>query len=162
MYIHKLAAEFGVPDKVAEELEAYFRSEYPKYCKASEDTLGTLRSLRERGMKLGIVTNGPTNWQSRKIEGMGVASLFDTIVISGSEGVEKPNPVIFERAMERCGVSAGESMFVGDHPVADIQGAIAAGMIPVWMRMEHWEVPGDVARIERISEVVGLLDEFEK
>ena len=110
---HKLAAELGFPESVADQLEAYFRAEYPKCCHATEDTVATLKTLRDRGLKLGIVTNGPSLWQSRKIEAMGIAPLFDTIVISGNEGVEKPNPLIFARALERCGVNAAESIFVG-------------------------------------------------
>ena len=154
---HRLAEKLGFSQRIADELEAYFRSDYPRCCRIAEDTLMTLKTLRARGMKLGIITNGPSIWQSRKIDALGIAPLFDTIVISGNEGVEKPDPRIFALAMERCGVVAAESMFVGDHPGADIGGAKAAGLIAVWARKEYWEAPGDVARIDRISEVLELL-----
>jgi len=152
----RLAEQLEFPQRIGEELEAYFRSDYPSCCLVEEDTLITLRTLREGGVKLGIITNGPAGWQGRKIDAVGLAPLFDTIVISGNEGVEKPDPRIFALAMDRCEVVATESMFVGDHPLADIGGARSAGMTPVWARKDYWEVPEDVARIDRISEVLGL------
>lgn len=154
---HRLAEELGLPQRIAEELEAFFRSDYPRCCRMTEDTLATLKTLRGRGMKLGIITNGPSVWQRRKIDAVGIAPLFDTIVISGNEGVEKPDPRIFELATQRCGVLAAESIFVGDHPEADVAGAKSAGLIPVWARKDYWEVPSDVARIDRISDVLELV-----
>jgi putative hydrolase of the HAD superfamily len=154
---HRLAEELGFPQRIGDELEAYFRSDYPRCCRMTEDTLATLKTLRDKGIKLGIITNGPSVWQRRKIDAVGIAPLFDTIVISGNEGVEKPDPRIFELATQRLGVLAAESIFVGDHPEADVAGAKGAGLMPVWARKDYWEVPGDVARIDRISEVLELV-----
>jgi putative hydrolase of the HAD superfamily len=153
----RLAGELGFSEKVGDELEAFFRSEYPSCCRVTEDTLTTLETLRSRGIKLGMITNGPATWQSRKIEAVGLAPLFDAIVISGNEGVEKPDPRIFERALERCGAVAAESLFVGDHPEADIAGAKNAGLLPVWVKKDYWEVPRDVARIDRLSEILPMV-----
>ena len=153
----RLAEELGLPQQLGDELEACFRSDYPSCCRITEDTVATLNRLRGRGIRLGIVTNGPAVWQRRKIDALGIAPLFDTIVISGNEGVEKPDPRIFELALERCGAVAAESIFVGDHPQADIAGAKNAGLMPVWVRKDYWEVPEGVARIERVSEVLGLI-----
>lgn len=108
-------------------------------------------------MKLGVITNGPTVWQSRKIETLGIAPLFDAILISDAEGVRKPDSRIFVRAMERCSVVASESMFVGDHPEADIEGARGAGLLPVWKRTGYWKVPENVKSIERLSEILALI-----
>ena len=154
---HVLAKDFGFSSMVADGLETHFRSNFPKSCRVSPDTLATLQTLRTRGLKLGMITNGPTHWQTLKIESMGIAPLFDAILISGTEGIEKPDPRIFARAVERCGVTASESMFVGDHPEADIRGAEAAGLVPIWKRMSYWEAPDGVAAIERISEILRLI-----
>jgi putative hydrolase of the HAD superfamily len=155
---HVLAESLGLGVVVGDKLEAYFRSHYPDLCKLSTENLATLRTLRERSKKLGLITNGPTEWQSRKIECMGLAPLFDAIVISEAEGVRKPDPRIFERALERCGVRADESMFVGDHPEIDIQGAVAAGLMPVWKAAPYWQVPDGVLRINQLSELLLLLE----
>ena len=153
----RLAEALGVAPQIGDELEACFRDNYPSVCRITEDTVATLRTLRSRSLKLGIITNGPTVWQRRKIDALGIAPLFDTIVISGSEGFEKPDPRIFALAMERCGALAVESMFVGDHPDADIRGSKNAGLVPVWVRKDYWEVPEDVAKIEQISDVLTLI-----
>jgi putative hydrolase of the HAD superfamily len=154
---HRLAEQLGFSPGVADELEAYFRSDYPRCCRIEEDTLATLKTLRDQGVRLGIITNGPEVWQRRKIDALRLGPLFDTIVISGAEGVDKPDPRIFALALDRCAVGATESIFVGDHPVADIEGAKNAGLFPVWARKDYWEVPEDIARIDRISEVLGLV-----
>ena len=154
---HVLAEDLGFSSMVADGLETHFRSNFPKSCRLSPDTLATLKTLRTRGLKVGMITNGPTHWQTLKIESMGIAPLFDAILISGTEGIEKPDPRIFARAVERCGVTASESMFVGDHPVVDIRGAEAAGLFPVWKRMAYWEAPDGVVAIEQISEILRLI-----
>ena len=87
---------------------------------------------------------------------MSIASLFDTILISETEGIQKPDPRIFERALVGCSVLARESIFVGDHPEIDIAGAKGAGMMAVWKRMPYWEVPNDVLQIDQLSEILVL------
>jgi putative hydrolase of the HAD superfamily len=154
---HALAESFGLGTSLADELEAYFHSHYPSQCKISSENLATLATLRASGKKLGMITNGPTYWQSRKIECMGIASLFDTILISETEGIQKPDSRIFERALERCGVLAHESMFVGDHPEFDVEGARAAGLVAVWKTMPYWQVSSDVLKIDELSELLSLI-----
>ena len=154
---HVLAQELGFDGDLADRLEEYFRYRYPYQCRLSQDTLETLLSLRGSGQKLGLVTNGPTQWQTRKIECMGIASLFDTILISEAEGIQKPDPHIFKRAVERCSSLASETMFVGDHPEIDIQGAKGAGLVPVWKAVPYWQVSSDVLRINDLSELLPLI-----
>jgi putative hydrolase of the HAD superfamily len=92
----------------------------------------TLVALRERGLKLGIVTNGRTTFQARQIEALQLQILVDTILISENEGVRKPDRELFTRASDRLGVDPAACVFVGDNPIADILGANAAGMRTVW------------------------------
>jgi putative hydrolase of the HAD superfamily len=154
---HKLAEELGFSNDLADRLEACFRLNYPNHCNPPEDCLTTLGSLRAKRIKLGIITNGPVSWQMRKIEKTGVAPFFDAILVSDAEGIQKPDPRIFARALERCSVDAEESLFVGDHPEADIMGAKNAGLQPVWKRKPYWEVPDDVPRIDQLSEVLSMV-----
>ena len=154
---HALGEALGFSVDVADRLEHYFRSRYALQCRPSADTLQTLQTLRQREKKLAIITNGPEQWQSRKIECMEIASWFDAILISEVEGVSKPDRRIFERALERCGVTPGECIFVGDHPEADIAGAKAAGLRPVWKRVPYWTVSNDVVQIDRLSEILDLI-----
>jgi HAD superfamily hydrolase (TIGR01509 family) len=87
----------------------------------------TLERLRRRGLKLGVVSNadGRVAWKLRQV---GLAGYFDAIVDSGIEGVGKPSPEIFRRAMARVGVAPSESAYVGDIYSIDVVGASRAGM----------------------------------
>jgi len=82
------------------------------------DTEGTLRALRERGVKIGIVSNVPrelaTIFAAHCLDG-----LIDAFTQSYEVGAEKPDPRIFLAACERLGADPNETLMVGDHPVAD-------------------------------------------
>lgn len=88
--------------------------------------------LAERGLPVGIVTNGRTNGQTRTLSALKLDQTMQTCLISESEGVRKPDPAIFHRAAERLGVKSPDCVFVGDNPNADILGARRVGMKTIW------------------------------
>lgn len=107
-----------------------FQFRFPEYSTLFPDTADTLRALRGRGYRLGIITNGPSIQQNRKLDVSGLRPLVDLCIVSGDEQVHKPDPEIFRRAAARLGVGCANCAYVGDHLVNDIQGAAAAGMRP--------------------------------
>lgn len=138
-------------------LAEHWASCFPLDTAPREGAMATLRSLRESGFALGIVTNGPVRLQESKIECLGVTELVDTIVVSGAVGVHKPHPRIFEVARSRFGCASENIWFVGDHPRNDILGAAAAGFTPVWLRGTHpWpeDAPLPVHQIDSLAEVI--------
>ena len=153
---HLLGEELRFGRDVATRLELHFTANYPRYCRTPADTIATLDALRSHGKKLGVITNGPVDWQSRKIDALGIGPWFDAILISEAEGIQKPDARIFARGLARCGADASESMFVGDHPEADIAGAKAAGLLPVWKRVPYWTVPPDVLKIGKLDEILPI------
>lgn len=86
--------------------------------------------------RLGIVTNNSTAEQIEKLAKLDIARYFDTIVISEDVGVAKPDPRIFEIALERIGFPASECVHVGDSWTSDVRGAQAAGIACVWLDRE--------------------------
>jgi putative hydrolase of the HAD superfamily len=152
----RFADELGLDNWLTVDLERHFWEEYSRRCEISADTWSTLQALRAAGKCLGIVTNGQTDWQSRKIDSLGLGSFFDAVLISETEGIRKPDARIFDRARERCGVDRpAESMFVGDHPEVDVAGAHAAGMVAVWKRVPYWTLATEGAIvIDRLSEIL--------
>ena len=82
---------------------------------------------------------------------------FPVRVISGIEGVEKPDPAIFRIAMERAGVSAAESVYVGDNPVFDALPAEEAGMAAVIVDRRNRFPEYEGARIASLDELPGVL-----
>jgi len=92
-----------------------------------DDVVPALAALREAGVRLGVVSN----WDSRLpalLDALGLARWFETVVVSHLEGVEKPRPEIFRRALARLGARAEETLHVGDVPELDAAGAEAAGI----------------------------------
>lgn len=92
-----------------------------------------LTALEEAGMPWGLVTNGSSDSQRRKITALGLGDRANCVLISGEINVRKPDPAIFRVAAERLGVPEGEVLFVGDHPDNDIVGAAAVGMQTAWV-----------------------------
>ncbi|OZB96274.1 HAD family hydrolase [Paenibacillus sp. XY044] len=93
-----------------------------------------LTVLKDRGMKLGIISNGFGEFQWGSIRGLGIADHFDVILISELEGLRKPEPEIFRRALDRLELHPEETAFVGDHPVYDVEASRKVGMTAIWMK----------------------------
>lgn len=152
----QIARQWNLSPAVQNRLLAHFRDSFDAYCEAPEDTLTTLQTLRQRGVRLGIVTNGRTDRQNRKIAAFGIRDYFDEVLISESEGLQKPHPDIFLRAVKRCGVSADQAVFVGDHPIADIDGARDAGLAAIWKKVPYWSMTrADVPVVDQLTEILG-------
>jgi putative hydrolase of the HAD superfamily len=153
-----MAARFGLPIPFAEMLLSDYRAGFPSACVLFPDAAQTLSSLRASGFKLGLITNGSVRMQSRKLECLTLAPMFDAILISDAEGISKPDRRIFHRALERLNANPAQAVFVGDHPEVDVAGARAAGMRAIWRRDPM--VPGRVeaeAVIEELGELLTLL-----
>lgn len=129
-----LVAQFELPAALADNLLSDYRAGFPSACVLFPDVTATLAALRASGFKLGLITNGSLRMQSRKLECLSLASTFDVILISAAEGISKPDPEIFHRALQRLQTDLARAIFVGDHPEIDIRGARAAGMQAVWRR----------------------------
>jgi putative hydrolase of the HAD superfamily len=131
------------------------------YCVPFKFLVEMLDELKEKGYLLGIITNGRSPFQARAIEGLGIYDYFDAILISEVEQFRKPQVEIFQRAMNRLGVSASDSIFVGDHPEADIVGAKGAMMKTIWKRNLSWtEAKEADAIIDELNEIPPILAQF--
>lgn len=86
-----------------------------------------LAHLKSRGYMIGILSNGFSGVQHEKLRSSGIGHLVDRIVLSDDIGVNKPDRRIFDHALRQSGVSAGESLMIGDNPDTDIAGALRAG-----------------------------------
>jgi putative hydrolase of the HAD superfamily len=98
-----------------------------------DDTLPCLDWLRAAGVRLAAVTNASGDHQRIKLEKLGIARFFDTVVIAGELGVAKPDPLIFHTACARLGVPVEATVHVGDLLDADAIGARDAGLHGVWL-----------------------------
>jgi putative hydrolase of the HAD superfamily len=122
-----------------------------------------LNRLKQQGYLLGIVSNGLGTFQSRTVEGLGIQDYFEVILISEIEQVRKPEAEIFRRAVKRLGVTVKNSVFIGDHPEADIMGAKNAEMKTIWKRSLYWQEAKEAdAIIDELNEIPSILEQFER
>jgi putative hydrolase of the HAD superfamily len=129
----------------------------PGSYRAYPDVLPALEALSERGYSLGLVSNFE-EWLELVLEAVELTTFLPVRVISGVEGIEKPDPRIFEIALERAGVAAEESVYVGDHPHFDVEASEAVGMFPVLIDRHGRYADAAGARIESLVELPELLE----
>ena len=142
--VRRLLGDFGVEiddDELARYLEAEHSAWDPARILAAH-THGLLESLRDRGLKLGLVSNAfdPGWLLHRDLEQMGIQQRLDFSVFSTEVGMRKPHPAIFERALEALEVDAERALFVGDRLYEDVRGASDVGMTTVqalWFRADE-------------------------
>ena len=145
-----------------QELYDSFNLDFGKYIVLLPGAVDTLKELKRRGYLLGAVTNGGSSLQNIKLDTAGIRALFDVVVVSGDIGVYKPDRRIFDEAARRLGLENRQVLFVGDHPVNDIDGALGAGMYAIRMNYGDFKGKGlgkaTVAEIEHIDEVLDYLE----
>jgi putative hydrolase of the HAD superfamily len=135
-------------------IRAYYDESYINHGAPMKHAEEILRYCQERGYVLGLVTNGKKDIQNTKIDILGLRDYFKVIVISGEVGIAKPSPEIYQLAVERLGVTADETLFIGDHPVNDIWGAGKAGLEGIWLQRKHaWDDQLDIKPWKRINEL---------
>lgn len=139
---------------IADEVHCAYRSKdhwalYP-------DVTGCLRTLKELGYALGVVSNWDAGLEAL-LRDLGLLPYFDTVISSAVVGYRKPNPVIFDIACEQLGVSAAEAVHVGDRPDADGEGARAAGLLPIIIDRHNTESNGEFECIEALSDLPKVL-----
>jgi len=122
---------------------------------AYRDAELALHDLRERGMKLVVVSNWDCSL-GRVLDRCGITGL-DGVVTSAESGHRKPDPGIFASALELAGCEPGEALHVGDTPEEDGEGARAAG-VPVLLIDRDGGAEGD----DRIASLGGIVEHLRR
>jgi putative hydrolase of the HAD superfamily len=135
---HKLGMDVGVDELVA----AIRFSAYP-------DAVPALSTLRDRELRLVAVSNWDCSLP-RVLEGCGLGEMLDGTITSAEAGARKPDPAIFEQALELAGCDASEALHVGDTAEEDVEGASAAGIRSLLIDRDGGE--GDIASLEEIDQ----------
>ncbi|NIO22684.1 MAG: TIGR02253 family HAD-type hydrolase [Candidatus Aenigmarchaeota archaeon] len=137
-----------------------YRKAQIAYVKPYPGTVKILLRLKQKGMKLGIVSDAPSvNAWIRLVE-MGIEDFFDVIVTLSDTGKEKPSKIPFLEAVKKIGVKPGNILFVGDRPGRDIKGAKAAGMKTVFAKygnLEGIKKSGADYEIEKIEDLLKVV-----
>jgi len=142
-------------DEYFEEVFAYFAR--PDAWELYEDTVSTLSELGAREIELGIVSNFDSRLYGILI-GLGIDRFFESVTISSFAGAAKPSPKIFQRALQKHGVTAEEALHVGNSLRDDARGAAAAGLEGVLLDRHGREaIPPEVVAIKSLSDMLTLV-----
>ena len=119
------------------------------------DALFVLSTLRNRGYKLGLISN--THWRFLESFRIEIEKIFDVITLSYEHGYAKPHPSIFLTTLKKLGVKANRCLHVGDDPLADVQGAKRVGMKTAFIKRINLETNADII-VERLDQLLELLN----
>jgi HAD superfamily hydrolase (TIGR01662 family) len=118
------------------------------------DVRRCLEGLKRQRRRLAVVSNSTSEASIRRLlDRVGVLSYFQPILSSGTEGVRKPDPEIFRRAVARLGLRPDEALYVGDLANTDARGAVAAGLHSVWLNRGGTGLGSDPPEITSLLEV---------
>jgi putative hydrolase of the HAD superfamily len=118
-----------------------------------DDVPDTLKDLKTKGLKLGLLTNLQTEVNSMCAE-LGIANYLDFTVTSAEAGADKPQPPIFLKALQLARVNAAEAIHVGDQYQNDVAGARRVGISPLLLdRADYYKEITDCPRIHSLTEV---------
>lgn len=165
-YNRVYARACGVPEKAIEETVEHLLNEFSTgavWSRVVPGSVEALRALAALDVRLAIVSNADGNAEERLLEqgvcqvGRGPGVEVDAILDSEVVGVAKPDPRIFEMALDRLGVPADRAMHVGDTPAADVDGARAAGVRPVLVDPYDLHRRLEVERVPALADVVEIV-----
>jgi putative hydrolase of the HAD superfamily len=165
-YNRAYARACNVPEDALDEAVEHLLNEFTTGAVWSRIVPGSIEALRQLsalGMQLAIFSNADGDAEQRLRDdgicqrgpgrGAEVAAILDSTVV----GVAKPDPRIFELALEAIEVPAERAIHVGDTPSADVDGARAAGVHPVLVDPYNLHLDLDVDRVVSLSDVVELV-----
>jgi HAD hydrolase, family IA, variant 1 len=142
--IQEAAKDLGVylTDEQALSMQKEYKKNQKKL-KMSDTTISILELAKKNNVKLGIITNGPSEHQWTKVDALGVEKWIprENIIVSGDLGINKPDKRIFEVMQEKLQLGVESLYYIGDSLENDIVGANNAGWKSIWINRYNKEYP---------------------
>jgi len=166
-YLEGFIVACDIPEDQREEVHAHLDSEFADAALWFRELPGCrdgLRQLAATGVRLGIISNADGVIGQRLAEaellqvGPGIGVEVDCVIDSGAVGVAKPDPRIFELALDAMSIEPGDAWYVGDMPGIDVVGARAAGLFPVVMDPYEFHLDADYARVASLAELASRIE----
>jgi len=142
--------------ELAPVLSAHMSESYKPLGVLDSGALEVLTQLKETGYRLGVVSNRGKPFHS-DLDSLGILPFFELSLAAGEVGSYKPEPGIFQAALERMGVPAEAAVYLGDNYFADVVGARRAGLRPVLYDPRGIFPDADCEVIESFGEFLHLL-----
>jgi putative hydrolase of the HAD superfamily len=152
-------ASLGVArNDVADAIAAHYQSARDRGIAPLEGAIETVRWFRDRGCGLALLTNGDGRAQRAKVERFRLEPLFDEILIEGELGYGKPDPRVYERALERLHVPSNDAWMVGDNLEWDVVAPQRLGVFGIWIDTHGRGVPTGLSKPP--GRIIRLLSEL--
>ncbi len=154
-------ADAGIEDdalaaRCAQRYNDYRRAHFTLYPGALE----LLRSLRERGKRIALVTNGFAETHNDKITILKLRDVLDAVFIADEIGMVKPDPQLFVRACQTLGSAPEHGAMIGDRYERDIRGAVEAGLFTVWINVRGENLPPGAPPPDAVCSTIGEVGEI--
>ena len=160
-YFNRMFERAGVPLgpglQAARAELAEYHATHNLWEQVGDDVAPALERLRAAGRRLALVSNSNGTVRA-KLERLGLARFFETIVDSREEGVEKPDPRIFRIALDRMGADPATTIHVGDLVYVDVVGARAAGLRPVLLDPHGLYAGADCDRVASLDDLASRVE----
>lgn len=161
----------GIPMEILQNSLADMHAVTQSHWIPEDDAVPTLERLQLEGYRLGLISNAADDPNTQTlVDKLGARKYFDFIVSSAAAGIRKPNPRIFQMALESLNIAPNQAVMVGDTLGADILGARNAGIFSIWITRRadtpanraHLDTIVPDASIGKLSELPALLEELIK
>ncbi|MCV9927354.1 YjjG family noncanonical pyrimidine nucleotidase [Flavobacterium sp. LS1R49] len=146
------ALNYNVSDVLIDEMAEEYIQLLPESNHLFDGAIEILEYLKDK-YRLHIITNGFAEVQTKKINNSKIATYFQTITNSEKAGVKKPNPIIFEYALNSANSKRENSIMIGDCLEADIQGALNAGIDAIFFNDKKIQAPQNIKQINYLLEL---------
>lgn len=160
LYMQVLLTSGGLHADASARALAEIKREHARFNlwrKVPAGLIDALLSAKRQGLRLGVVSNSEGKLNELFAQ-VGLADLFELVVDSALEGVRKPDPEIFRRALGRLGVAPHAALYAGDIPSVDVVGARAAGMEGVLIdTLDHYPDYTDAPRFPSVCALLKAL-----
>ncbi len=146
------AIQFDVTDDTIHQLSEDYITYLATFNHLFEGTFDLLEHLKNR-YQLHIRTNGFDEAQQRKMDNANISQYFKTVTNSEIAGVKKPNPIIFNYALERANAQPHESIMIGDSLEADIMGALDVGFDAILFNYHNHEPEPSIKQVKSLLDI---------
>ncbi len=150
------AINYKASDEIIHTLSEEYITFLSQHNALFNNAIEVLEYLKEKYI-MHIITNGFEEVQFKKLKNSNLLPFFDKIITSEKVGVKKPNPKIFQYAMDISGASSHESIMIGDNFEADILGAINAGMQAIFCEFNGEVATQEVPTVYNLMELKNFL-----
>jgi putative hydrolase of the HAD superfamily len=150
------AISYKASDEIIHTLSEEYITFLSQHNALFNNAIEVLEYLKEKYI-MHIITNGFEEVQFKKLRNSNLLPFFDKIITSEKVGVKKPNPKIFQYAMDISGASSNESIMIGDNFEADILGAINVGMQAIFCEFNGEVATQEVPTVYNLMELKNFL-----